>query len=173
MLPPNKGKSRNSVSASQYDSQFVTSKISLGPRSAKVQELSQIDEGSLGLITRDYNKKLKEGGVDYVPGMDINTQLAAHQSGRQQAWRAIKRGGVGALVAVAEPFAYVADLDHHIKTFQGVEQGYDNTITKLLRGFEDSMREENPIYTRSETPDIMSADWWAKNSETYSFSIVH
>jgi len=119
MLPPKKSQSRNLVSASQYDAQFAESKISFEPRSAKVQELSQIDEGSLGLITRDYNKRLKEGGVNYVPGMDINTQLAAHQSGRQQLGRVLMRGGIGALAATIESTAFLLDFEQGFEKYGG------------------------------------------------------
>ena len=171
MIQPKKGGKGNIVPATQYDSQFESSDFTLQDPSTKTLDLFDTGEGQKGLISRKKEKELTKGGVNYYPGTNIQKQLAAHQSGSEQAWRALKRGAVGAAVAVVEPFAYVLDFEHHWETLKGTEEGYDNWLTKSLRNVEDHMRETNPIYTRTNEPELMSAEWWAKNADQMIRSI--
>jgi len=168
MLQPKKGGKRNTVAATQYDDQFQQiepTKFLLGDPSSEALEAAQRYEGTFGILSKEKFDEFEKAGIDYVPGMDIQKQLAAHQSGGQQLWRTLKRGGVGIVAAAVEPFAYVLDFEHHLKTLQGVETNYDNWLSKLLRDAEEGVRESNPIYTSTPTPDLMSAEWFAQNGD--------
>ncbi len=165
MIQPNGDKKRKSVAATQYDSQFE-------PLEGLTFEFPELDldkpiapEGYMGLISTEQLEEYEGLGVRYSPGIDIMRELSENQSTLNKIGNVLVRGGIGAAVAAVEPFAYLLDIENHIAALQGADRDYDNFLTKGLRGIEESVREDFPIYTATQDPDIASADWWFQNTD--------
>ena len=166
----NGDKKRKSVAASQYDSLFELPPLNLNLPEIKLDQPT-LPEGYVGLLSSEEVEEQQSLGVRYTPGMNIMKEMSEAQGTLNKIGNVLVRGTVGAAVAAVEPFAYLLDVENHIAALQGADRDYDNFLTKGLRGLEESVREDFPIYTGSQEPTIGSSDWWFQNTDQVLRSI--
>ena len=165
MLQPSKSNKRKSVATTQYDQQFILPPLEGFPL---IQVPDPIDiDSPIGLISGEEFEAYSKQGVDYFQGLDIQKQLAEKQGTLDKMANVLFRGGIGAAVAAVEPFAYLIDVENHIKALRGADRDYSNFLTRGLEGIEDWARETAPIYVPEDEPGILSADWWFKCNRNF------
>ena len=162
MIQPNKSNKRKSVATSIYDEQFNLLPVE-GFELIEIQKTG-IDD-PIGLISGEEFEAYSKQGVQYFPGVDLQKQLADKQGTIDKIANVAFRGGLGALVAAVEPFAYLVDVENHIQAIKGADRDYSNFLTRGLEGIEDWARETAPIYVEEDEPGILSTDWWFKNTD--------